>query len=242
MWTNDWATTFQQLAHAKLRLDNSFGPTSGEHFGYLFGTGYPYYPIDERGLPLPVLEAPFVLHGSNVEYDRLERMLVNSKAYFHQPLTVSIPSYAMRRDPKVGILLAFRKAFELAEENNHWITSIGDFQKFLSARRKSVLTSQWSPERRRLTISVNLLGARASTLKGGALPGVAFPRTWDGQEVERVVVDGDEISSKRLVTTGTSFERILELGPGRHTVSIFYREPPAKHGEGAEDGAETDSE
>ncbi|MGM0556788.1 MAG: hypothetical protein ACQEVA_10460 [Myxococcota bacterium] len=230
LWTNDWSTTFQQLAHANLRLDNSFGPTSADHYGYLFGTGYPYYPIDERGLPLPVLEAPFVLHGANVELERLERMMGNSAAFFHQPLAVSIPSYAMRREPRVGILQAFRKAFDLAEEQDHWVTSIGDFQKFLSARRKSVLTSQWSATRRRLTISVNLLGARTSTLEGGALPGVAFPRTWDGQEIERVVVDGEEISPRRLVTSGTSFERILELGPGRHTVSVFYREPPTKDG------------
>lgn len=239
-WYNDWSTTFQQIADAKLRLDNSFGPTSSEQFGYLFGTAYPFYPIDERGLPLPVLESPFLLHGANIEYDRLERMIGNSKAYFHQPLTISIPSYAMRREPTPGIMLAFRRAFDLAAENNHWVTSLGDFQDFLSARRKSVLTSQWSPGRRRLTISVNLLGARASTIDGGALPGVALPRTWDGQEIERVVIDGDEISDRKLVTTGTSFERILALGPGRHTISVFYAEPPAKDAETA--NAEDDSD
>lgn len=235
LWANDWATTFKQLAKAKLRLDNSFGPTSADHYGYLFGTGYPFYPIDERGLPLPVLESPFVLHGANVQRDRLERMLTNSKAYFHQPLTISIPSYAMRREPSAGILLAFRQVFELAKEHNHWVTSLAEFRRFLSARRKSVLTSQWSADDRRLTISVNLLGARAETLEGGALPGVAFPRTWDGQEVERVVVDDEEISLTRLVTSGTSFERILELGPGRHTISVFYRVPPAEAPDSAEE-------
>lgn len=230
LWLNDWATTFQQLSYAQLRLDNSFGPTSAEHYGYLFGTGFPYYPIDQRGLPMPLLEAPFVLHGANLELDRLERMLANSKAFFHQPIAVSIPSYAMRREPKAGILLALRDAFDLAAEHDHWVTSLGDFQRFLSVRRKSVLTSQWSADARRLTISVNLLGARTSTLEGSALPGVAFPRVWDGQEIERVVVDDEEVSLGSLVTTGTSFERILELGPGRHTISVFYSEPPAKEG------------
>jgi hypothetical protein len=92
-----------------------------------------------------------------------------------------------------------------------------------------VLTSQWSDSNRRLTISVNLLGARVRSVEGGALPGVAFPRTWDGQEIERVVVDGEELSSRDLVTTGSSFERIAKVGPGRHTISVFYQEPPLEN-------------
>jgi hypothetical protein len=229
LFANDWDTTFRQLRAAGLQIDNSFGPTDPEHYGYVFGTGFPYYPIDDRGLPLPLLEFPFVLQGKNATVDRLERILVNSKAYFHESLVLSLPSNAMRTEPSPGILLTFRNAFDLAEQHNHWITSIGEFHDFLSARRQSVLTSQWSDSNRRLTISVNLLGARVRSVEGGALPGVAFPRTWDGQEIERVVVDGEELSSRDLVTTGSSFERIAKVGPGRHTISVFYQEPPLEN-------------
>jgi hypothetical protein len=226
LFRNDWDTTFRQLRAAGLQVDNSFGPTDPEHFGYLFGTGFPYYPVDDRGLPLPLLEFPFVLQGKNATVDRLERMLVNSEAYFHESLVLSLPSTAMRTEPSPGILLTFRNAFDLAEDHDHWITSIGEFYDFLSARRQSVLTSQWSPQNRRLTISVNLLGAKVRSVDGGAIPGVAFPRTWDGQEIERVVVDDKDVSSRDLVTTGSSFERIVKVGPGRHTISVFYQEPP----------------
>ncbi|MFP4600433.1 MAG: hypothetical protein ACLFVJ_19415 [Persicimonas sp.] len=225
-WTNDWDTTFRQLRAAGLQVDNSFGPTRAEHFGYLFGTGYPYYPVDEKGLPLPLLEAPFVLQGANASEERLSRLLGNSEAYFHQSLVVSLPSEAMRTEPSPGILLTFRSAFDKAREKNHWVSTLGEFYDFLSARRQSVLTSQWSAHDRRLTISVNLLGARADSIEGGAIPGIAFPRTWDGQEIEQVVVDGEEISPRRLVTTGNSFEQLLEVGPGRHTISVFYAQPP----------------
>jgi hypothetical protein len=231
LFRNDWDTTFRQLRAAGLEVDNSFGPTDPEHFGYLFGTGFPYYPIDNRGLPLPLLEFPFVLQGKNATVARLERMLVNSEAYFHQSLVLSLPSNAMRTEPSPGILLTFRNAFALAQEYKHWLTSIGDFYDFLSARRQSVLTSQWSQKNRRLTISVNLLGARVRSVEGGAIPGVAFPRTWDNEEVERVVVDGEDISTRDLVTSGSSFERIVKVGPGRHTISVFYREPPLEAAE-----------
>lgn len=237
LWDRGWDETFSQLAAAGLRLDNSFGPTDAEHYGYLFGTGFPYYPIDRRGLPLPLLELPFVMQGPNVAVDRLERMLGNSQAYFHQPLVVSLPSYAMRREPAPGVLLAFRDAFDLASEHNHWLTTIGEFQSFLSSRRNSVLTSQWSAGERRLTISVNLLGARVPSIEGGAFAGIAFPRAFDGQEIERVVLDGDDVRLRDLVTSGSSFERILEVGPGRHTISVFYAAPPVP--EDGEDGEAT---
>ncbi|QDG53967.1 hypothetical protein FIV42_25460 [Persicimonas caeni] len=228
IFANDWDTTLRQLRKAGLQVDNSFGPTDPEHYGYLFGTGFPYYPVDDRGLPLPILEYPFVLQGKNANVDRLKRMLGNSEAYFHESLVISLPSTAMRTEPSPGILLTFRNTFDLAEEYRHWMTTIGEFHDFLSARRQSVLTSQWSSVNRRLTISVNLLGARASSVEGGAIPGVAFPRTWDGEEIERVVVDGEEISLRKLVTTGSSFERIVRVGPGRHTISVFYKAPPVE--------------
>ncbi len=230
LWTNDWDTTFSQLLAAGIQVDDSFGPTDPDHYGYLFGTGFPYYPIDDRGLPLPILEFPFLLQGANANVARLDRILGNSEAYFHEPVTVSLPSDAMRTEPAPGILLTFRSAFDLAKKHRHWVTTIGEFHDFLSARRQSVLTSQWSPETRRLTISVNLLGARVRSLEGGAIPGVAFPRTWQNQEIDHVVLDDKELSPRKLVTTGDSFERIAKVGPGRHTMSVYYKAPPLEEG------------
>lgn len=235
LFTNDWDTTFSQLRAAGLAVDDSYGPTDAEHFGYLFGTGFPYYPVDDRGLPLPILEFPFLLQGANANVDRLDRILGNSEAYFHEPVTISLPSDAMRNDPSAGMLLTFRSVFALAKKHRHWMTTLGEFHAFLAARRQSVLTSQWSPAKRRLTISVNLLGARVRSIEGGAIPGVAFPRTWDNEEIERLVIDDEDVSTRHLVTTGDSFERLAKVGPGRHTISVFYKAPPLEESEGAED-------
>lgn len=226
-WTNDWSTTFRQLAEARLRLDMSFGPVEPEEHGYLFGTGFPFYPVDERGLPLPILELPYVLHEGSLNEKRLRNMLSNSRAYFHQPLAISLPSHAMRTRPSAGILLALSKAHEHATQKKHWITTAHELLAFLSARRKSVITSQWSAATRRLTISVNILGARSRTITGGAFPGVAIPRTWRGEEIERIILDGKELSLRKLATNGSSTLRIMEVGPGRHTISVYYATPTA---------------
>jgi len=230
-----WSRTFQQLAAADLGVDASFGPTGEDRHGYLFGTGFPFYPVDRRGLPLPVFEQPFVLEGPNLNRKRLAEMLRNSNNYYHQSLAVSIPSDAMQTNPSPGILLAYRDVFELADNHRHWVTSVGDFIDFLSARRRSVLTSQWDPDKRRLTISVNLLGARVPSLEEGAFPGVAVPRAHDNEEIDRIVVDGGDFPRRQLASSGPGHERIIELPPGRHTVSVFYKQPP----EEMEDGETT---
>ncbi len=235
----DWSTTFRQLAAADLRVDNSFGPVAEDHHGYLFGTGFPFYPIDRQGLPLPILELPFVLHGPNLSRDRLQSMLRDSADYYHQTVTISVPSYGMRKTPSADMLLAYRDAFDLARKHDHWITTMTDLKDFMSARRRSVLTSQWQESSRRLTISVNLKGTRLDSREGGAIPGIAIPRTWRDTPIERLVIDGEEASLSRLTPSGPGRESILSLDPGRHTVSVFYRRPPDASSDAGVDDATT---
>jgi hypothetical protein len=218
----DWSSTFAQMAAANLRVDHSFGPSQAGHFGYLFGTAMPFYPLDERGLPLPILEQPFLLHSGSLTPARLKRMLVNSEAYFHQPISVSLASDAMATDPSIGILLGYRDAFVMARTHKHWITTLGDYVDFLSARRQSVLTSQWSANLRRLTITVNVLGARLPTLDAGAVAGISFPASFEGQDVLRVTLNGKDVPLRQLATSGSGLERVLEVPPGRHTIGVFY--------------------
>lgn len=227
VWGEGFSTTFGQLAHARIRMDNSFGPSERDQYGYLFGTSYPFYPLDERGLPIPVLEQPFILHEGSLTLDRLRQFLINSQAYFHQPIVLSLPSNAMRVQPGAGVLLALKEAHGLARQYNHWITTLGEFLEFLSVRRQSVLTSQWSPEQRRLTISVNILASKNRNSAQGNYPGIAFPRTYKGEEVERVLVDNKDVPTKLLATSGPSTDRILEVEPGRHTISVYYKNPNA---------------
>ena len=209
-----------------MRLDNSLGPSLNEEHGYLFGTGFPFYPLDERGLVLPLLELPYLLNEQNLSEERLARTLLNSQSYFHQSVSISISSHAMRTEPSAGALLGLKRAHALAREHDHWIATQPELLEFLYARRQSVLTSRWDESSRRLTISADLLGSTSRTLdQEGALPGVALPRTYQGQEIERVTLDGEPIALSALVTSGTSLERILKAPAGRHTISVYYASP-----------------
>lgn len=228
LWENDWSSTFRTLAAAGIRVDASFGPSEASQFGYLFGTGLPFYPLDERGLPLPILEAPFVLNSASISVPRLQRMLANSDAAFHQSLIVSLPADAMARQPAAGTLIGLRNLQDLGRRYNHWLTTLGDFTDFSAVRRQSVLTSQWQPQQSRLIVSVNLIGVRLMSASEGALPSVAIPAKFEGREIERVVMDGESLPLSSLPHSGTGDERLVALEPGRHVFSVFYQSPPSE--------------
>lgn len=231
-----WAETFSQMAAGSLRIDVSMGPTSADNWGYAFGTGFPFYPIDTRGLPLPLMEMPFVLHGPNLTPERLDTLLTRSDEYYHQSLTVSLPSNVMRDDPSADIMLTYRDLFEEARSHRHWLTTPSEFAQFLSSRRRSILTSQWYPDDRNLTISVNLVGTRIQTPGGpsasdqtqteATTPGVAIPRRFEGQQIDSLSVDGDARDPGRASVSGPGDELIISVPTGRHTIDVTY-EPPA---------------
>lgn len=225
MWDADFDTTFKIMANAQVRMDNSFGPSEPDQHGYLFGTGFPFYPIDDRGLPLPLLELPNLFYEASLTRDLLDQFLTNSRSFFHQVITISISSHAMRTRPSAGALLGLRDAHTLATEHNHWVATQRELLEFNYARRQSVLTSQWSERNRRLTLSVNLLETKPQMIPQGAVPGVAVPRTWGGEEIEKVVVNDTELPLKLLATSGPSTERIIELPKGRHSISVYYAAP-----------------
>jgi hypothetical protein len=222
---NQWSDTFRQLADARVHLDISMGPGAVDEVGYLFGTGFPYYPLDEQGLPLPLLELPFVLHEGSLSPESLKSFLTNSQTYFHQSLAISLPSHAMRTQPGAGLMLALSEVHAMARQHQHWVASASEFLDFLSARRRSVLTSQWSSATRRLTVTVNLLASSALGFPQGATPGVAIPRMWRGEEIVRVVLDGQEVPLRKLATSGPGLDHILEVAPGRHTILVYYNNP-----------------
>lgn len=57
-WMPDAVRPFRQMEAAGIELDSSYGPDF-KCRGYLFGTGFPFRPLDASGLPLRILELPY---------------------------------------------------------------------------------------------------------------------------------------------------------------------------------------
>lgn len=57
-WMPDWTRPFRQMEAAGIELDSSYGPDF-KCSGYLFGTAFPFHPLDSTGLPFRLIEIPY---------------------------------------------------------------------------------------------------------------------------------------------------------------------------------------
>lgn len=219
LWQSSWGATFQSLAGADVSLDTSFGGLQKNRYGYLFGTSYPYYPIDRGGLPFPLLELPFTFHGPNIRPESIATFATDSAKKYHEPVVISAPANMMARTPSANRLEALQVAVERAKKLNLWKVDLRAFQTFLTDRRQSVLTSQWSPEKRRLELSVDLASPK------GPVPGIVVPERVDEEPVESVrrLVDEKWVAIQPSKHMSISRDRVVfELPPGEHSVRITY--------------------
>ncbi len=225
----DWSSTFRKLAGAQIAADSSYGPTGPKQFGYLFGTGMPFYPMDHNGLLLPVQEIPFVLQDDENLQPALHRKLVTeSEGGYHQVIMPIYHSNTMVNRPSVEAIQSWRSMFGFAARHNHWVTTLREYLLFEEARRGSLLRSRFLTGERRLEIEVELVQPRIAPPEGEGpdskklCPALAFPQQYADSGVESVKVDNAPVPFKELGRSGDGFFHTLELRCGRHSVQVIY--------------------
>jgi hypothetical protein len=234
VWDQDWSQSFRKLASAQFAADSTYGPTGPKQFGYLFGTGMPFYPLDRSGLLLPVAEVPFLFQDDeNLSARRHKRLVAQSESGYHQVIMPIFHSNTMANRPSVDVLQSWREIFGYARRHNHWVTTLQDYLLFAKARRQSTYTSRFSASQRRLDVQVNLVRpriepAREETRKGKQqastwiCPALAFPQQYRGNDVQAVQLDGTTFPLRRLGRSGDGFYHTMPLACGAHKVQVFY--------------------
>ena len=117
-WNPDYTTTFRKLTAAKCQIDLSYMPDNGQ-YGYLFGSGFPFLPMDRGGLPFPVYEFPTLWSDANETPDSPDvtaQLLKDSVERYHQPVVLHFSADALRDPPHNQSLEAWTKATELASQ------------------------------------------------------------------------------------------------------------------------------
>lgn len=101
LWMEDAVRPFRQLEAAGIELDSSYGPDF-KCRGYMFGTAFPFRPLDASGLPMRILELPYQHSEMDGGTDStfIAEMARNSRAgdhaailsLFHPPFWMWTPS------------------------------------------------------------------------------------------------------------------------------------------------------
>ena len=216
-WDSDYTTTFRKLTAAKCQMDLSYMPDNGQ-YGYLFGSGFPFLPMDHGGLPFPVYELPTLWSDSNetpLSPDITAKLLKESAERYHQPVVFNFSADAMRDHPHYQSIEAWTKATDLASQLHIRRTTVQSFMEHFSARKKAKIESTFHENKRTLDVSLELPETHeAYTL---AIPN----RTMHGS-VHAITVDQKPYDPKALSVSSGGIQLLLPIPSGVHQVFIQY--------------------
>lgn len=216
-WDSMYTTTFRKLAAAKCQIDLSYMPSKGQ-YGYLFGSGFPFLPMDRGGMPFPVYEFPTLLSDTSdatVSPDIAATLLQTSAELYHQPVVFNFSADTMREHPNFHAIDAWTKATELAGQLHIRMTTVQAFMEHYSARRQAKIESSFNENNRTLDINIDLPETReAYTL--------ALPTQTIYGSLHALIVDQNPHDSQTLNTVSGGIQLLIPLNSGVHHVQAQY--------------------
>ncbi|TVR02527.1 MAG: hypothetical protein EA398_07280 [Deltaproteobacteria bacterium] len=214
-----------------LHVDSTLGPAphpDEEAWGYLFGTGRPFRPIDQSGNRFQVLALPHQATDISAGYTlgRLRRLTVDAAEKYHATIVVDWRANTMIDRPDWDVIEGWRNIFSLAESQDLWVTTMSEYLDFLDMRRRSSASSSFDPASRTLTIRARTAGPeRYDGDVAQISPSISFPVRHEGRPVDTVTLNGMEISSADLTMTGDRILFLLPVPPGDHEIRITWASP-----------------
>jgi len=217
VWEGDYTQTFRILYAHNFLLDSTYGPDT-PFYGYLFGTGMPFYPIDKNGLIIPVVEVPFLdMDGLRIENGKrsfdgqpMKKLIVDSKNLFHETLVFIFHTIGMACYPSVPYFLAWLNIYDYAREHNHWITNFKEYLSFHNSRIQSSISSKY--ESNVLTV---LFNAENDSLS------LVIPTSTRGKKFSGVRLDGGVLSPQGCRKMNSTWI-LVRVPKGSHRLQVDY--------------------
>lgn len=126
LWEERYTAPLRKLAAAGVRFDLSYGPLGEGLIGYIFGTAFPFVPLDTNGFPLPILELPFLFQDDErFEIEYLARF-TDTSAFTEEIVNGIFHSNTMGHSPDTLIISGWRESFIQAEASGLPIKQYGD--------------------------------------------------------------------------------------------------------------------
>lgn len=135
IWEPHYTRDFRRLEAAGFTLESSYGPAGPAQIGYLFGTGFPFHPIDANGLAFRLEEMPFLYQDDeNWDPGIDDRLLGRSRASWHEVVTPLYHTTTMYWAPSVAVMEGFLAAAPRARAANHWVVPMQAYHAFWKGR------------------------------------------------------------------------------------------------------------
>ena len=231
-WMRDPFAPYRVMAAQQMRYSVSYEPLPSTGLGFGFGTCQPFTPVDNNGLPFPLLEVPICAanpSGPNAKADLTK--MVQDAAKGGWAVHVLTGADRFEQAPNMAWFEAWQAALDEARRQRVWIGGAGEFMAFRKQRGETTLrTSQRKVMARTAAGQPTDIAFvfEAQTKRAGLA--AVFPRRLDGLrlvEARRAAsLDGrgERISTdvKELNQIGRE-AAMIPLQEGFTTLSVRYK-------------------
>jgi hypothetical protein len=213
IWDSEFGKSFRMLHAAGIAADSTYGPAGSGRFGYIFGTGLPYRPLDDTGWPFPLMEVPFLFQDDE-QWSRAdqERLVREAATKHHQLLNLIFHVNTMARAPSHHVLEGWRELPALARQHGVAMGSLDEFLAVWRSRLSSPLKSRWALGSSTLTAEFEAATARLS---------IRVPAVHGGKVAKLIRVDGKDLLPEQRVPMGAGL--VLRVPAGKHRLTVGYR-------------------
>ncbi len=218
-WSRDYTMAFRRLAAAGCRIDMTYEPSEPEQYGYLFGSGFPFLPIERNGLPLPVYEMPSLV-SDTAGFDTFPaqtavKLLNEAESIFHEPVTASFHADTMMKNPTWLSPENWLNLMKFASENHIWMTSAKSFMHHYTLRQQAKLFYAFHVQTKVLDARVDLPQANFSYT-------VAMPKRTAHGMIHDIWVDKKSIDLTTINATADGLLMLIPVTSGEHLVQAQY--------------------
>lgn len=235
-WSDHWSRPLETLAEEGVRADVSY--ESSTHRGYSFGSGLPFRPVNEKGVPLNLRQYPILVSATADEGPRVEELLEGSAGGHHQMITIATRPSMFADYPNMDDFQDWLNIFEHVKEYNHALLNLSSFAQFRYARRSSLLRSRVDhraaiPERIRssetapshtgtlLRITARMERRGLSLLIPARIGDAAYFDGLEGTERVGAEIVTNRVDTEEISMSGFSMYRI-RLTRGFNNLELYY--------------------
>ena len=210
-WDDHYTRTFRILNYCGIKIDSSYGSSGGmASKGYLFGTGFPFYPIDDNGMPIDVLEVPIELQddygGDDIPF--IQKLMKDSHDKYHTTLVFLYHPFQTAINEKTKN--TWVKTYKMAEDHELWITTFEEYYKFYKNRKESTIRSMFKNDM--LDILVDVRGHNQT---------IWIPHIWNLKSLSTVEIDKTFTKYVRFQSMGCEF-CLINVQKGVHEIKAKY--------------------
>lgn len=145
LWDDDYTRTFRILNAHGIRMDFSYGPDLNQK-GYLFGSAFPFHPLDKNGAAFTLYETPvtWTENFAGADTNWIAGVLSDNAERFHGVVAPLYHNNTYAWRPDHTTYESWRLSYQLARSSGHRMMNAVELERFLESRRESDLTWELS--------------------------------------------------------------------------------------------------